>query len=175
MDEHDVRRQLESLHASAFGWALSCCAGDREAAEDVLQTAYLKVLSGRARFGGRSSFKTWLFSVIRLTAADHRRRRAIRWLGLHRWHEQRPASNAAEATAGPDVDVDRERLQHRFRALLGRLPARQREVIQLVFYHDHSLSEAAEIMGVSIGSARTHYHRGKRRLREWLREQGEDV
>ena len=175
MDDHELRQQLEALHTAAFGWALSCCAGDRDAAEEVLQTTYLKVLSGKARFGGRSSFKTWLFSVIRLTAADRRRRSALRWLGLRRWHEQERATESLEPADGPGAGVDRERIRQRFRALIERLPARQREVIQLVFYHDRSLSEAAEIMGVSVGSARTHYHRGKQRLREWLREQGEDV
>jgi RNA polymerase sigma-70 factor (ECF subfamily) len=41
-------------------------------------------------------------------------------------------------------------------------------VLHLVFYQDLSISEAAVIMGVSLGSARTHYERGKARLRELL-------
>ena len=54
------------------------------------------------------------------------------------------------------------------RNCLSRLPARQAEVLHLVFYQDLSLAGAAEIMGVSLGSARTHYERGKARLRELL-------
>ncbi len=172
MESHEIRQQLEQLHENSFGWALGCCHGNREQAEDVLQHAYLKVLGGKARFGGRSSFKTWLFSVIRLTAADHRRRRAVRWAGLDRMREE-PAANAEAAAA--EQDVHQARLRDRFRTLLAELPRRQREVIHLVFYDDHTLSEAAEIMQVSLGSARTHYHRGKQRLREWLQEQAEDV
>src|SRR2546425_11262305 len=75
--------ELDRLHPAAFGWALACCVGDRAAAEDALQTSYLKILDGRARFDGRSSFRTWLFAVVRYTAAGLRRRAALRrWLPL---------------------------------------------------------------------------------------------
>ena len=67
--------------------------------------------------------------------------------------------------------VEYSRLDESARELrncLSRLPARQAEVLHLVFYQDLSLAGAAEIMGVSLGSARTHYERGKARLRELL-------
>src|SRR6266511_2044942 len=70
----DLRPELERLHDECFGWALHCCFGRRADAEEVLQSAYLKLLSGRARFSGSSSFKTWLLAVIRNTAADEARR-----------------------------------------------------------------------------------------------------
>jgi len=167
MQDRDIGRQLEQLHEASFGWALSCCGGNPDEAAEVLQNAYLKVLDGRARFGGRSSFKTWLFSVIRLTAADQRRKHALRWNGLVRLYQR---STGDPDSNGPERDVHRGELRDRFRSLLQRLPNRQREVIHLVFYHDHTLRQAAEIMGVSLGSARTHYHRGKQRLRQWLQE-----
>ena len=49
---------------------LCCCARDSTEAEEVLQSVYLKVLDGKAQYGGRTTFKTWLFAVIRLTAAE---------------------------------------------------------------------------------------------------------
>src|SRR2546430_16630775 len=69
-----LEQELDQLHPAAFGWALACCAGDHVAAEDALQASYLKILDGRARFDGRASFRTWLFSVVRYTAAGQRRR-----------------------------------------------------------------------------------------------------
>jgi RNA polymerase sigma-70 factor (ECF subfamily) len=58
-------------------------------AEDALQTAYLKILQGRARYNGRAAFKTWLFAVIRTTDADERRRQWLRYFRLS-GQEQQP-------------------------------------------------------------------------------------
>src|SRR6184192_4367415 len=78
MERAQLDSELEDLHAASFGWALACCGRDREEAEEVLQSAYLKVFAGKARFDGRSTFRTWLFGVIRLTAAEERRRTIVR-------------------------------------------------------------------------------------------------
>ena len=74
MDPRQLRKLLEDHYFASYGWAVHCCRGDREEAAEVVQTAFLKVLEGRARFGGRSDFKTWIFGVIRNTAASLRRR-----------------------------------------------------------------------------------------------------
>jgi RNA polymerase sigma-70 factor (ECF subfamily) len=73
MCEADLRRELTELHAASFAWAMVCCR-DREQAEEVLQSVYVKVLDGRAPYQGRSSIQTWLFAVIRNAATDHRRK-----------------------------------------------------------------------------------------------------
>src|SRR5207237_10071012 len=80
MDRAELEQQLQAFHAASFGWALACCDRDRDEAEDVLQTVYVKVLDGKARFEGRAAFRTWLFAVIRRTAAGHRRTRWLRGL-----------------------------------------------------------------------------------------------
>jgi RNA polymerase sigma-70 factor (ECF subfamily) len=56
-------------------------------------------------------------------------------------------------------------------AALATLATRQREVLELVFGHDMTIEEAARILGISLGSARVHYERGKRRLRRELGEE----
>jgi RNA polymerase sigma-70 factor (ECF subfamily) len=165
MDELQLRAELERHHESSYGWALHCCRRDAAEAEDVLQAAYLKVLDGRARYGGRSAFKTWLLAVIRRTAADERRRDWIRKLGLAR-RERMAASLAPDAA--PEL-AHRTELQAAFRQALAGLPRRQQQVLHLVFYQDLSLSEAAEVLAVSVGAARQHYERGKRRLRDRMK------
>jgi len=168
MLERAQERQIEELHPASFGWALQCCAWDRQEAEDVLQTTYVKILDGRARFDGRSSLKTWLFAVIRRTAAERRRSRWARSLLSLHWrdgHPDPPPVATPEALAG-DLETARA-----LRVALSLLPARQREVLHLVFYQDLTVEEAAQILGVSVGSARTHYHRGKAGLRQRLGEE----
>jgi len=165
MSPEALERELDHLHPAAFGWALACCAGDRAAAEDALQASYLKILDGRARFDGRASFRTWLFSVVRYTAAGVRRRAALRrWLPL--------AALSATSDGRPDAATELARADgtRRLTAALNALPRRQREVLHLVFYQDLTIAEAAEVAGVSLGTARTHYERGKSALRKLLKE-----
>ncbi len=167
MESAELRANLERYHSESFGWALSCCAHNHAEAEGVLQAVYLKVLEGKARYDGRAAFKTWLFAVIRRTAADERRRGWLRGFGLLKYGERvRPA-----AADGPDDVLFRAEQQTQLRRALAELPRRQREVLHLVFYHELSLAEAAEVMRVSLGAARTHYERGKKRLRQLLQEE----
>jgi RNA polymerase sigma factor (sigma-70 family) len=167
MNALELRAQLEQLHAASYGWALSCCGGDSVEAEEVLQTAYLNVLQGRARFGGQAAFRTWLFAVIRRTAAGSRRRRWFEVLGLVRYGKTHSSTRSGEQ---PSDRIERSEMEAAFQATLSRLARRQREVLHLVFYQDLTLEEAASVMGVSVGAARQHYARGKRRFRECLEE-----
>jgi RNA polymerase sigma-70 factor (ECF subfamily) len=167
MKDAELRRQLETCHRQSYTWALHCCRMDRVEAEEVLQTAYLKVLDGRARFGGRSSFSTWLFAVIRRTAADERRRRVLQ---RGRQAPLLDQLEVAEDQAGRAQESESADRRARLVAALARLPRRQREVLLLVFYHERTVEEAAAVIGIGLGSARTHYARGKQRLRELLNE-----
>jgi RNA polymerase sigma-70 factor (ECF subfamily) len=167
MEIQELRAQLEQHHASSFGWALACCRRDAYEAEEVLQIAYLKVLEGKARFNRTASFKTWLFAVIRRTAQDQRRKSLLHLLTMQRAVAGGPSAVRSEH---PDESAYRAEIKGLFRRALARLPKRQSEALQLVFYHDLNIQEAAIVMGVSLGSARTHYERGKKRLRKLLEE-----
>lgn len=167
MTDLEVRALLEQHHRESYGWALACCDRDPERAENVLQSTYMEVLDRRAVFDGRAAFKTWLFAVIR----NHARREWRRSF----WQLRRAASwEEGLAVAGRETAADevvylgemRELLQR----ALARMPRRQREVLQLVFYHDLSLAETAQVLGIGLGSGRRHYDRGKKKLRRFLEE-----
>jgi RNA polymerase sigma-70 factor (ECF subfamily) len=167
MTRTQAEAELERHHAAAFGWALACANWNRAEAEEVIQVAYVKVLEGRARFGGKSSFRTWLFGVIRRTAAERRRRARLRRFALARLG----AEALPHAADSPEQVVASQGERGRLVAALANLSPRQRDVLHLVFYGDLTIEQAAEVMGVSLGSARTHYARGKARLRAILAEE----
>jgi RNA polymerase sigma-70 factor (ECF subfamily) len=167
--------ELKVLHTDSFGWALACCAWHRDLAEDVLQEAYLRVLDGRADFNSKSSIKTWFFAVIRRVAADTQRtqkRRSI--LNLRMVADTLASGRDSVTHTNPMIetlyeDETSRQLQH----ALMQLPQRQREVLHLVFYSGLTVEEAATTVQVTVGSARTHYHRGKERLLQLLTENDE--
>ena len=163
MDISELQAKLETLHGASFGWALSCCRRDHAEAEEVLQTVYLKILEGKARYRGESNLKTWLFAVIRKTAITEHRKTLLR--ALKSIAALNPTTERNSFVAEPAVAFERSETQKQFQTALARLPARQREVLHLVFYEDLNLREAANVMGVSIGSVRQHYERGKKHLR----------
>jgi RNA polymerase sigma factor (sigma-70 family) len=165
-DPSQLIDQVAVFHEDAFAWAVACCAGDLDAAADALQESYGKVANGRADFGGKSSLKTWWFAVVRFTAHEHRR-------GQQRWRRMAEtfrewvsglnvAPIEAPADSAPPPDADQ------LASALDRLPARQREILHLVFQQELSVNDAAAVMGVSVGSARQHYDRAKKRLRQEL-------
>ena len=161
----DLRRLLEEHHGSSFGWAVSCCARNPAEAEEVLQLVYLKILEGKALYRGEASFKTWLFAVIRKTAANERRKRLLRSMVVSARAERTLMSTPV---ADPAMAFERSETQARFRKALAKLPRRQRETLHLVLYEELSLQEAAEVIGISIGAVRRHYARAKKRLRDLL-------
>ncbi len=153
-----LRAELERLHPDCWGWALACCRRNQDTAADALQTAYARILEGRARFRGHSSLRTWVFGVIRMVAREQR---------TQRLRQQRGESVVPEST-GPVWATGIEDESAELIAALNALSPRQREVLELVFYHDLTIEQAAELMGVNLGTARTHYERGKQRLRQLL-------
>ena len=172
LERSDLEAQLEQHHTACYGWALNCCGWDRNEAEDVLHSSYLKVIDGRAVFGSRSSFKTWLFGVIRRTAAEHRRRSLIHRLWSASSLDSLPETE--DPAPDPAARLRSSESSQQLVAALGMLPPRQREVLHLVFYQDLTINEAAQVLGVSVGTARTHYERGKSRLRSTLKLEDHD-
>ena len=168
MDKTDLQDELERLHPASFGWALWCCHHRRDEAEEVLQAAYLKVLEGVARFDGRASLRTWFFSVVRRTAWEHRRRQWVRELLLGRWFARQ---NEVTSNPSPDQGFTRSEEGQALRRTLAKLPGRQREILHLVFYQEMTIEEAAKVLNVSLGTARTHFERGKARLRSLLAQE----
>ena len=126
IESGSLRERLERHHFDALGWSLACCNHDKDLAHDVLHEAYVRVLDGRARYRAESSFKTWLFGVIRLVALEVRRR-----------DERRSAENSADPDVVPPMDLasgslEQVELVARLNEALTGLSGRQREVMQVM-------------------------------------------
>ncbi len=150
---------LEAMHGDAYSWALTRCRYSRPDAADLLQDAYSRLLDGSARFDGRSTLRSFLFGVIDRIAREQRRRARIRALLLGKFAD----ALAPEQPGEPQNQVGDAELAQ-VRAALLELSPRQRDVLELVFYRDCSIEAAADILGMPVGTARTHYQRGKQSM-----------
>lgn len=130
----------------------------------MLHQAYCKVLDGDARFEQKSSFRTWLFGVVQRTAREQERSAWLRLNRLERWWRISTGRDSA-ATIPPDDEDERVA---GLQTALARLSKRQQEVLHLVFYQELTIQEAADVLAMPVGTARTHYERGKARLRQLL-------
>ncbi len=158
---HISRHELAALHEDLFGWSLTRCDFDRAAAEDLMQQAYVEVLSGRARFDKRSSLKTFLFAVVQTLAKSRYRRLAARLKLVNR--------AAAEPAPDNPGTLDEQRSARVWQAVRA-LPARQRDITELVFCRELTIEQAATVMGVSVGTGRVHYDRAKKALARALED-----
>lgn len=152
------RQELSALHDSTYRWALACCGFDEDLAREVMQTVYLDIMRRRAVFHGRASLKTWLFAVVKRTslrlAGSIRRSNELR--------ERLRRLETVEPVGDPCEDHLHRSRQHReVSKALATLSAQQRQLVELVYYHELTIRESAAVMGVGLGTARQHFHRAK--------------
>lgn len=161
---HISRSALEAIHSQVFGWALSRSDYDRAVAEDLVQQAYIELLTGKARFDNKSSLKTFVFSVVQNLARSRYRRIASRLRLV-----QAAAGTVNDAAVQP-VDPDEHTAVW---IAVQALPQRQRDIIELVFCRDMTIEAASSVMGVTTGTGRVHYDRAKKTLKKKLGNYGE--
>jgi RNA polymerase sigma factor (sigma-70 family) len=153
-------------HAGLFRFALAVAGGDRHEAEEIVQSSYLEVLEGRADLGRADDPRAFLFGVARRIAAARRRRRSI----LGRILRLDLERGATPPQPDPEQESADAEIAGRVRSAMRALDGRQVEIAALVFGEGLTVEQAAGAMGVSVGSARTHYHRAKRKLARLLEE-----
>ena len=153
MNKKTLEYIFKQLHREAFLWARQCCSYNDEQAKEVMQMVYLKVLEEKAIYNEKSNIKTWLFAVIRNTSFDY-----IKTKTIH-------ISLEDVVEIGNEILIEEE---NDYEQVLKKLPERQHQVLLLVFYHDMTLEEIAEVLKISIGSVRTHYDRGKKKIKELI-------
>jgi RNA polymerase sigma-70 factor, ECF subfamily len=143
--------------------------GDRAAAEEVTQEAFISVWRSGARFdAARGSVRSWLLSVVRNRAIDFLRSRAGKAPKLtfddDAVLEQRPAEERTE-----DEALQRETAAE-IQGALGKLPGEQSKVIELAYFGGFSHSEIARILGLPMGTVKGRMRLGLEKIRGELAE-----
>jgi RNA polymerase sigma-70 factor (ECF subfamily) len=142
--------------------------GSPEAAEEVVQEAFLSVWNGAATYqAGRGAVRTWLLSITHHRAIDAVRRRAARV-------QTAPLEERTQFVGGQDVwsDVSRSLTRDEVRSALASLPAEQRESIELAYFGGLTYPEIAQRLNVPLGTVKSRLRLGLQKLRVLLEGAG---
>ncbi len=144
------------------------CLRDEMAAEDVISEVFLDVWRQASRFEGRSAVSTWLIAIARFKALSMLRKR----------REEELDEEMAETIEEPSDDPERatEKLDkgEKLRQCLAALSPEHREVIDLVYYHEKSVEEVAQIVGIPENTVKTRMFYARKKLGELCRMAGID-
>ncbi len=165
---------MERHKAAVYGYLLRLTSRP-DAAEDLFQEVFLKLVRNPAAYGEREKFRAWLFTVARNAAMDHFRRERLRSaLPLEGDGETPGAADfAASPEPGPEKQFENGALGERIKAALELLSPEQREVFYLRHYSELSFREIADMLKVPIGTVLARMSRAAALLRRELGEGGQ--
>ena len=143
--------RLYHQHAASLVRLARLFVDDRNAAEDLVQEAFIRLARNAHRIEQPGKAAAYLRSIVLNLARDHNRR------GLVSLRHQTPADDE-DATAEDEV-VLRDEQRRVIDAIRG-LPLRQRNCVVLRYYFDAGIEEIAETLAISRNSVKTHLKRG---------------
>ena len=139
-------------------------------AEELCEDTFVRLAVKKPRFGGRSTFKTFLYAIGRRVAADHlRKNRGKETVSLEALAEGGFDLPAEEDVTRAYLRDETHRAVHR---ALGRLTDSHREVLWLVYFEDLSVKEAAGVLGKSPHAAESLIHRARLSMKAELEKEG---
>jgi RNA polymerase sigma-70 factor (ECF subfamily) len=158
-------RQLVDRHLRGMVGLAYRMLDDRAAAEDVAQECFLRLWQQSRCWRAEARVATWLYRVAHNLCVDQLRRRR-----RHRADPLAEVAEVADPADGPLEISQRAELAARVDAAIRALPERQRTAITLVHHQEVGNIAAAEIMGTSVEALESLLARGRRTLRERLRD-----
>ena len=157
---------MQSLFAKhrtpVYRWLLRLV-GDEPLAEDLLSEVFLDVWRRASRFQARSSVSTWLMSIARHKALTALRRRT------HAELDEAAESALTDPSDDPEVALQKKDHGELLRRALTCLSPQHGEVIDLVYYHEKSVDEAAEILSVPPATVKTRMFYARKKLGELVK------
>ena len=137
-------------------------------AEDMINEVFLSVWRNAASFQGQSAVSSWVFAIARNRAMSELRKKSETTLDDPDSYDEVDDSDTPEETA---MKADKGAA---LRECLFKLTPEHREVIELVYYHDKSVKEVADIVGIPENTVKTRMFHARQKLSVILREAGID-
>jgi RNA polymerase sigma-70 factor (ECF subfamily) len=159
-----------------FRFLLRFVASDRSAAEELVSEVFLDVWRQAGRFEGRSQVTTWLLAIARYKALSALQRRSTEEL------DEDVAAAIEDPQDNPEITIQNRQtseilldcLSEILLDCLKELSPAHREVIDLVYYHERSIDEVAEITGIPPNTVKTRMFYARKRIAELMAAQGID-
>jgi RNA polymerase sigma-70 factor (ECF subfamily) len=123
--------------------------GNETVAEDLLSDVFFDVWQQAGRFEGRSTVSTWLLSIARFKALSARRRRT------HAELNEVIEATVADSVDNAEVVLEKKHQGEMLRDALTKLSPEHREIIDLVYYHEKSVDDAANILSIPAATVTT--------------------
>jgi RNA polymerase sigma-70 factor (ECF subfamily) len=139
---------------------------DAATAEDLTSQVFLDVWRTASQFQGRSQVSTWLLSIARFKALTSLRQRK------HEDIDQEEMLEIADEAETPEACLDRSTTSAILRACVAKLSPAHREIINLVYYHEKSVEEAGQIIGIPQSTVKTRMFYARKQLAGLLKVAG---
>jgi RNA polymerase sigma-70 factor (ECF subfamily) len=137
-------------------------------AEELMSEVFLETWRKAENFEGRSAVSTWLMSIAHNKAVSLIRKKSDEQL------DDGYAAQLADEEDTPEVASQKRNKGEIMRACIEKLSADHREIIDLVYYHDKSVLEAAEILEIPENTVKTRMFYARKKMAEFMREAGLD-
>jgi RNA polymerase sigma-70 factor (ECF subfamily) len=142
--------------------------GNQTVAEDLISEVFLDVWRQADRFEGRSAVSTWLLAIARFKALSLMRRKPDQELN------EEMARAIEDKSDNPEIAIQKKDKSAALRRCLEALSPEHREVIDLAYYHEKTVLEVAEIVGIPEATVKTRMFYARKRLSELLKTAGID-
>ena len=145
---------------------LNSFTGNIHIAEELAEDTFVKLGTKKPKDKGKSSFKTWLYTIARNTAVDYLRRNSRKNVSIDEMQELISDEETLELAY---IKEERKITVHK---ALCRLRPEYRQILWLIYFEGYSNKEAAAIMKKSVHSVETLVYRARRSLRSELDKEG---
>jgi RNA polymerase sigma-70 factor (ECF subfamily) len=139
--------------------------GEKQAAEDLVQDAFLKVWRGAASYRTeRGSVRTWILSIVHNRGIDQLRSLASRRRTQNKVEASAPTSQPSEAFAQTWRNSQREQV----REALGTLPEEQLKILELAYFSGYTHVEISEMLDLPLGTVKGRMRLGLKKIRDYF-------